>query len=575
MTIKNKLILSYVLLTLFLTSFWITCSFMDYNTFIGKIVSLSVTSLSEYSGKLFDLSKSYIEPFSEDYIKLKTQKLVKKINPIIKEAKNKENIICSNNELIETFQKLMFVKKNIVVGYSYLINSKNQIIMSPNKKTISITKNEWKDAYPELYSLIEKAKETGMSKGYYRFYDINNYGTSSILGKKYGVILNIPQTDYYLGTTVFLENYKLHTQNQKKHLENKIITKIEDKFRAQTNTLFVSILLKTITIVIIIVTIFIILGYWLAKNISDPIHRLTNKVKHLNSSNLNFSIDKNEYETSETKELSNAFKFLGDELMEYMENLKKEVNERQIIDRDLEIAREIQDHALPKVTNDFCSPEFNIYGELKAAKKVAGDFYDFYYLDKNRIAILIGDVSGKGISAAYFMAKIKTLLKAYCLEEKENPANVLYKVNNILSSDNKSCMFATVFLGYYDIKTGILAYANAGHHAAIKLKKNGTITEFGEQKNVVLGFFEDSKYNTQIEHFSKKEIMILYTDGICEATNSSTELYGKVRFCQSCIKHKNENIKDMVKAITKDTLVYEGKTQQTDDITILGLRRIL
>ena len=519
--------------------------------------------------------KNYIEPLSENYVELETQILADKIAPIIKREKGNQNMIIKDKELQETLQKLIYLRDNIVIGYSYLINNDNQIILSPNKNATFITKKPWKKKFPRLYQLIEKAKKVGKSKGYYNFFDMNNEGTVTILGEKYGVIMNIPGTDYYLGTTVFLENYRIYNQEQIQDFQSLAASKIEENFNNQAHTLSVNILLKSITIVIIVVIIFILLGYWIAKTISDPILRLTSKVKHINSENLNFSIDKNEYGTGETKELSSAFKFLGDELMEYMKNLKNEVNERQIIDKDLEIAREIQDHALPKVTAGFCKPGFDICGKLKPAKKVAGDFYDFYYLNENKIAVLIGDVSGKGISAAYFMAKIKTLMKAYCLEEKDDPAKVLSKVNKILSMDNKSYMFATVFLGYYDIKTGVLAYANAGHHAAVKLKKDGTITEFGEQKKVVLGFFGDSIYETQKEHISKKEILILYTDGFCEATNNSAEMYGKVKFFQSCIKHRNKHIKTMISGVIKDIVVFEGETPQTDDITILGLGRIL
>jgi serine phosphatase RsbU (regulator of sigma subunit) len=575
MTIKNKLILSYVLLTLVLASFWISYSFMDYNVILKKIVSLSNTSLSEYSEESYKISKNYIEPFSQYYVEYKTKTLAEEIAPIIANTKGSQKSVLSDKKLQKIFKQFLYIKDNIIVGYSYLINNKNQIIMSPNNNAIIITEKPWEKNFPSLYNMIEKAKKTGMSKGYYNFYDVNNEGTASIVGDKYGVILNIPHTKYYIGTTVFLENYKIYNQNQRQFLEKNAIHSIENKFKKQTNTLFVNILLKSITTVIIVALIFILLGYWIAKTISDPIQRLTNKVKKINSENLNFSIERNEYGTGETKELSSAFKFLGDELMEYMENLKKEVNERQLIDRDLEVAREIQDHALPKVTEGFCKPSFDIYGELKPAKIVAGDFYDFYYLSEDRIAVLIGDVSGKGISAAYFMAKIKTLFKAFCFEEKDDPAKVLCKINNILSKDNKSYMFATVFLGYYDINTGILSYANAGHHAAIKLKRNGTITEFGEQKKVVLGFFEDSSYETQQEQLNKKETLIIYTDGICEATNSSSELYGKIRLFQSCVKHKNRHMKKMLNAIVKDTLIFEGETPQTDDITILALGRIL
>ena len=573
MNIKNKLMISHVILIIIMTLCWISYSFIDYNEFQEKTKSLADNALSEFSIELGSLTKTYIEPFSQHYVELKTKVLSDTISEMLSKTGNKESEITSNKNIRKIFNEFLTVKNGVIVGYSYLINSKNQIILSPNENSTAITKGDWKDKFPQLFELIESAKLTGVAKGYYNFYDVNNTGIVTKVGKKYGVIMRVPNTDYYVGTTIFLENYKSLTQKQLKGFEKEVIYKIDRKFEKHSKTLLTGILLKTISTVIIIAAIFILIGYLIAKNISDPILKLAKKVRGISTGNFNFSLSRDSYKTPEVKELSDAFKFLGEELEEYMDNLKHEMSERQLIDRDLDVAREIQDHALPVVTPDFCKSEFDISGFLKPAKKVAGDFYDFYYLSDNKLAVVIGDVSGKGISAAYFMAKIKTLLQSFCMDEKKDPAIVLNKLNKVISKDNKSFMFATLFLGYYDFSTGTLTYSNAGHHPAIRIHQDKTITEFGEQENPILGFFSDSLYTSQSEVFKQDEFLVLYTDGICEATNSDNEMFGKVRFLQSCLKHQNMNINTMLKGIVEDTAEFEGDTSQTDDITVVGLIR--
>ncbi|MCF7889239.1 MAG: SpoIIE family protein phosphatase, partial [Victivallales bacterium] len=506
----------------------------------------------------------------------KTKFLALKLSKLIIEIEKKGKSIEENEEINSLISKLFYVGENIVVGYSYLLNNKLQIIASPNKSALRTGKQTWKNKFPKLYNLMERAKKNGVSHGYYKFYDINNKGDISTVGKKYGVISKIPKTNYFLGTTIFLKNYNFSKKKQIKYYEMEARKKAEKKFEFHSRSILFDIHSKTVIIFTIIFIVFIFISYWFAKTISNPIQKLTEKVKGINTENLNFSMGRDEYYgTTEVKELSTAFKFLGDELMEYMDNFKQEVYQRKLIDRELEVAREIQEFSLPKVMPGFSKPEFDIYGTVNPAKKMAGDFYDFYYLTKTKIAVVIGDVSGKGISAAYFMAKTQTLIKAFCLEEKNDPSHVLTKVNSILSKDNKSYMFATVFVGYYDITTGILTYANAGHHAALKLKQNNTIFEFGEQRRPALGFFADAIYETKTEQLNQNEFFILYTDGICEATNSEEELYGKVRLLQSCTKNRNPNIKKMISGIVKDTVVFEGETSQSDDITVIGLVRVI
>ena len=202
------------------------------------------------------------------------------------------------------------------------------------------------------------------------------------------------------------------------------------------------------------------------------------------------------------------------------------------IQRDLNVAREIQKGILPQVFPPFPDrSDFEIFASMVAAKEVGGDFYDFFMIDNDRLGFVIGDVSGKGIPAAIFMAVSRTLIRATGLKGMSAGECMEY-VNNLLCNESVSCMFVTVFYGIMNMKTGELEYANAGHNPPYILNNSGQIQMLESAGDIVLGVFEDKEFATRSIQLKPQEGILLFTDGVTEAFNLQNELYGEPRLEQ-------------------------------------------
>ena len=274
----------------------------------------------------------------------------------------------------------------------------------------------------------------------------------------------------------------------------------------------------------------------------------------------------------EMSELGATFNYLGKELRAYMKNLKDEIKVRQQIETEVKIAAGLQLSFLPKVDKSFERSEFSMAAKLSSAKEASGDYFDFFYLDDNKITLIIADVVGKGIPAAFYMGMVKTLLKNICYQEKEDPAKALNRVNRILSQDNSTLMFVTLFICYYDIKTGKMRYANAGHHEAICISKTGVYRQFGTMKGIAIGVTDQRKYISRKTIINKGDTVVLYTDGVIEAVSPNEEDYGEVRFKQLLIENRRLSSENLANKIIESVREFEHD-KRYDDVTVITLRR--
>lgn len=240
------------------------------------------------------------------------------------------------------------------------------------------------------------------------------------------------------------------------------------------------------------------------------------------------------------------------------------------IQHDLNISREIQQAILPKKFPPFPDePGFDIYASMVAANEVGGDFYDFFLIDKHRLGFVIGDVSGKGISAAIFMAVSRTLIRATGLKG-DSVSECMRYVNNLLCKESVSSMFVTVFYGILNTQTGEIEYVNAGHNPPYLLKSGG-ISKVEMTNGLALGISDDFIFESGKLQLNKDDKLLLYTDGVIEAFDQEETAYGEDRF----ENFLNENIKLPVESLIKksfaDVTDFTGSAPQSDDITLLGL----
>jgi sigma-B regulation protein RsbU (phosphoserine phosphatase) len=242
------------------------------------------------------------------------------------------------------------------------------------------------------------------------------------------------------------------------------------------------------------------------------------------------------------------------------------------IRHDLNVAREIQQGILPKNFPPFPHrKDFEIFASMTAAKEVGGDFYDFFMIDNDRLGFVIGDVSGKGIPAAIFMAVSRTLIRATGLKGM-SPGECLHNVNNLLCNESVSSMFVTVFYGILNMKSGNLDYANAGHNPPYLFKNDGTIQKVKSAGNTVLGCFEDLPFTTMSVRFEPNEGIVLFTDGVTEAFDRDENIYGDERLENLISALHNASANLVVNTVIEDVNLFAQGVAQADDITLLSLK---
>ena len=255
----------------------------------------------------------------------------------------------------------------------------------------------------------------------------------------------------------------------------------------------------------------------------------------------------------------------------YIENLTSVTAEKERIGAELDVAKHIQASMLPSIFPAFPErPELDIYATMTPAKEVGGDFYDFFLVDDDHLVMVMADVSGKGVPAALFMVIAKTLLKN-CAQTGLSPKEVLEKVNNQLCEGNEAELFVTVWLGVYEISTGKLIAANAGHEYPVIKKKNGIFELIKDRHGFVLAGMENSRYKEYELTLLPGDKLYLYTDGVAEATDAQQALFGTDRMIESLNNSKDLSVKDLLINMKRDIDAFVGEAPQFDDITMLGL----
>jgi sigma-B regulation protein RsbU (phosphoserine phosphatase) len=240
------------------------------------------------------------------------------------------------------------------------------------------------------------------------------------------------------------------------------------------------------------------------------------------------------------------------------------------IQHDLNVAREIQQAILPKVFPPFpLQHNFDIYASMIAAKEVGGDFFDFFLIDPNHLGFVIGDVSGKGIPAAIFMAVSRTLIRATGLKGVSARECMCY-VNNLLCNESVSSMFVTVFYGILDTATGEVEYVNAGHNPPYLLTASG-IRKIPMTGGVVLGIMEDFEFQSKRFTMEPGEKLFLFTDGVTEAFNGEAVAYGEERLEEFLDLRLDNSIESIIIESLDDVNVFVDGAPQSDDITLLSV----
>ena len=307
----------------------------------------------------------------------------------------------------------------------------------------------------------------------------------------------------------------------------------------------------------------------LDSGVIKPIKKLDTATKQMKSHIESGEVLDPEVNTKdELEDLSDSFVNMEKELLEYIDENSRIMAEKERIGAELNVATKIQADMLPMIFPAFPDRnEFDIYASMTPAKEVGGDFYDFFFIDDDHLALVMADVSGKGVPAAMFMMMAKVLIQTYTLSGR-GLKDIFTDVNNKLCEKN-SKMFVTVWLGVLEVSTGHLSAINAGHEYPVIKNPNGDFEVLKDKHCFVLGGMEDMIYNgyeIQLEPGAK---IFVYTDGVPEATDANEELFGMDRTVQALNSAKDGSPEEILSAVDNAVSEFVGDAEQFDDLTML------
>lgn len=306
-------------------------------------------------------------------------------------------------------------------------------------------------------------------------------------------------------------------------------------------------------------------------SITRPLRALAGATKDIARGTLDFTLPSMS-SGDEVGRLAASFIYMRDSLKRYIRELTEATAARERMESELKIARDIQMGMVPKEIPPFPGRnELDIRAVLEPAREVGGDLYDFFFIDADHLCFVIGDVSGKGVPAALFMARTITLIKVTARGVR-SPEEILSRVNKELAHNNDSCMFVTVFCGILNVMTGELWYVNAGHNPPLIVRAGAGAEFLKGGESTVLGVEEDAEYAKETIFLRPGDTLYLYTDGVTEAFDGTGQMFSEERLHDEVSAHREESVAELAGNTMRMVKAHARGVPQSDDITIVVLR---
>jgi phosphoserine phosphatase RsbU/P len=378
-------------------------------------------------------------------------------------------------------------------------------------------------------------------------------------GKKYIVVYrNLVGSKWTLG--VVIPEYSLFSSiRHTKKLVAKTINKI---------------ILQVVLITILLIMLFITCNLiFFRKSLLNPLVNLCNDTRKLISSNFTIIIKHNKI--FEINTLGTALNSLGVKLKEYIKVFKKEIETRQIIETEINIATDIQKSLLPKVTREFLVNQFDIFADIYLVKNASKCFYDFFYINDDTLVMVVADVSEKGVPAAFYIGMLKTLLKNICLREKnDDPAKVLDEVNKLINSvDNNLSIYTNIFLLYYKFKSGEFLYTNTGKTVGGYMISGSDLTRLEKTGNIALGVSENSDYFFRKTVLINRDKIILFARDFVENIDTGCLAEKRTHLENLLMNYNNLTCKKICSNLVDELKILQSE-YEIDAAAILVLERV-
>ncbi len=345
-------------------------------------------------------------------------------------------------------------------------------------------------------------------------------------------------------------------------------------------------LILTISLVAIFI-IYTLIFIYILKRLTSPIKVLCDAVEKITSGELNHRID-GVKSGDEMEFLAVKFNKMADSINEQMITIARTEREKEKIELDIRIAAEIQNSVLPQKLNYLYEKQkeyLDLFSYYKPAKTVSGDFFDYFFInnpnifkDRDHLFFLIGDVSGKSIPGAMFMMEVKTLLKAF-VEEEQISSNIdlkkmLYKASRVIYKTNKNCMFATIFCGVINIKTGEVNYVLAGHELPlIYRRQSNEVERLKVPESTMFGISDKfTEFGSGSFKLFSGDLMLLYTDGVTDARNTDGQFWGLNRLQKAVLESGNRSAEEFSDFLTSKINKFSLDNLKNDDITFIAIK---
>ncbi|HEC69919.1 MAG TPA: HAMP domain-containing protein, partial [Candidatus Omnitrophica bacterium] len=446
--------------------------------------------------------------WSKPYINVGTNELIVTCSKPFYSPKNKLIGVVAADVTLKVLNNYILNTQIGKKGYSFLIDNEGNLIAHPG---INAGGKKWNEKY--LTRNLLKSNSSGLRKvvrgmiegktGIQRFEgdpiisgDDKYVAYAPLTSTKWSLGVAMPVSEIIAPALTTAERISLATTQTAKDIRSRI-----------KNVMY---LIGGIFLVTIIVVWG--LAHRISKRIALPILKLKEGVQIVGKGNLDYRL--NIKTGDEIEELASAFNKMAEDLKNHIEHLKRVTAENERIESELKIARNIQASMLPRVFPPFPERrEFDIFATMVPAKEVGGDLYDFFFVDKNKLCLIIGDVSGKGVPASLFMAISKILLKREAMEGV-SANEILARVNDVIVTDNQTCMFVTLFCVILDTDTGKIEFSNGGHNPPLIARAGGDFEFMNVPAGFVVGAMEDVKFTKGELTLSPGDGIFLYTDGV-------------------------------------------------------------
>lgn len=445
-------------------------------------------------------------------------------------------------------------------GYTIIYEKKTGIMrFHPNRELRNFDMHNWKDLLPEFWALFEKSLSGNPGGGYYNWKDVDG-----VIRRKYMYMTPIEGTPFMVAATTYIGEFSKPAQETRARIE-KATSDIGEEVMKTVNAI------KTNFMVLFLIMVLLVFytSLFLSRMITNPILSLIEGSKAIGQGDMNYRVFVRTGD--ELEELANSFNIMAADLKKYLDYVRSTTAERERLQKELEIARNLQQRLLPHYAPSIRGLE--IAASNIPAQEVGGDFYDFIPVDINSWGFVIADVSGKGMPAAIFMGLSRTIIRA-STTGCQSLAQAIKQANELICRDSTSGMFVTLFYAVYDEDSRCLRYVNAGHIPPFLFRSSSDEVITLDARGIALGVIHGIDLKEEEIYLEKGDVIVCFTDGVTEAINEQNEPFGSQRLTEIVKANGNADVNTIVQAISSAVLEFAGHHRQFDDITLMVIKAV-